>query len=192
MSVDSNMNFKPSLDVIIGPMYSGKSTELIRRLSIFAEMGFKVLYANSKIDNRSDKDFSTHSSFIKSLGKINSMKIENIDEIENEYDVIGIDESQFFGNLKTFVTTFVETHNRKIIVTGLNGDYLRRPFGEVNDLIPLCDTITKLNPFCKLCIDRDRTVCNAIFTKRITCDTDIVLVGSKDMYIPTCRECYLK
>ena len=193
MSVDSNLNFQSSLDLIIGPMYSGKSTELIRRLNIFAEMGLKVLYVNSKIDNRTDENFSTHSSVIKSVGKIDSIKVDKLDDIKfQEYQIIGIDEAQFFGKLKSFIMKFVEEHGKKVIVTGLNGDYLRRPFGEVNDLIPICDNVTKLNPFCKMCIDRDTTVRNALFTKRITCHTDTVVVGSKDLYIPACRECYLK
>ena len=74
----SQFNNYPTLDLIMGPMYSGKSTELIRRLSIFSEMGLKVLYVNSKIDNRSNDNFSTHSPVVQSLGKIStSVTIEN-------------------------------------------------------------------------------------------------------------------
>ena len=194
MSVDSNLNSQSSLDMIIGPMYSGKSTELIRRLNIFAEMGIKVLYVNSKIDNRTDENFSTHSSVIKSIGKIDSIKVDKLSEIDFDlYQIIGIDEAQFFDNLKDCIIDLVEKRHKKVIVTGLNGDYLRRPFGEVNDLIPICDNVTKLNPFCKMCIETNNTVRNALFTKRIVCNTtDTVLVGSNNLYIPACRECYFK
>ena len=193
MSTDSHLNFNPSLDLIIGPMYSGKSTELIRRLNIFAEMGLKVLYVNSNIDNRTDDSFSTHSPIIKSIGKIDAIKVDNLDDIKyNQHQIIGIDEAQFFGNLKSKIMTLVETDKKKVVVTGLNGDYRRQPFGEINDLIPLCDNVTKLNPFCKICMDNHSRVTNALFTKRVTCETDVVLVGSKDMYIPACRSCYLE
>ena len=189
----SQFNNYPTLDLIIGPMYSGKSTELIRRLNIFAEMGLKVLYVNSNIDNRTDDSFSTHSPIIKSIGKIDAIKVDNLDDIKyNQHQIIGIDEAQFFGNLKSKIMTLVETDKKKVVVTGLNGDYRRQPFGEINDLIPLCDNVTKLNPFCKMCMDKHNRVTNALFTKRVTCETAVVFVGSKDMYIPACRSCYLE
>ena len=185
----------PTLDLIIGPMYSGKSTELIRRLTIFEKMNLKVLYINSKIDDRSDENFSTHSPILKSIGNISSRKVQKLDELEdyiNEYNVIGIDEAQFFDNLQDFVLDLVENKNKKVIIAGLSGDYKRDIFGDIISLIRYCDNITKLNPFCKICIENNNIIKPALFTKRITESDKVIVVGSQDTYIPTCRLCYLK
>jgi len=185
----------PTLDLIIGPMYSGKSTELIRRLTIFSEMKLKVLYINSKIDDRSDENFSTHSPILKSLGNITSIKVQHLSELSNEidnYDIIGIDEAQFFENLEKFVINLVESKNKKVIIAGLSSDYKRENFGDIMPLVRCCDNITKLNPFCKICIENSNIIKPALFTKRITENDQIIVVGSKEVYIPTCRMCYLK
>ena len=82
-----------SLEIIIGSMFSGKSTELLRRLNICAEMDLRVLYLNHNFDSRGDKVFSTHNPIIGSIGKINACKVEKIDCVKSEnFDVIGIDE----------------------------------------------------------------------------------------------------
>ena len=185
----------PTLDLVIGPMYSGKSTELIRRLTIFSEMKLKVLYVNSCIDDRSDNDFSTHSPLLKSLGNITSIKVNKLSELSDkidDYDIIGIDEAQFFENLEKFVVNLVENKNKKVIIAGLSSDYKRENFGDIMPLVRYCDNITKLNPFCKMCIENHNIIKPALFTKRITESDEIIVVGSKEIYIPTCRLCYLK
>tara|TARA_B100000686_G_scaffold353042_1_gene457058 strand:+ start:406 stop:1200 length:795 start_codon:yes stop_codon:yes gene_type:complete len=185
-------NNNPTIDIIIGPMFAGKSTELIRRLNICAELGLKTLYVNSKLDERSDKVFSTHNPTIGKIGKIDSKKILDLLDIDFEqYDVIGIDEAQLFSGLKNHVTNYVDNYHKKIIVAGLNGDYLRKPFGEINDLLPFCDTITKLDSFCIPC-SKNKKISKAIFTKRISQSTETLLIGGKESYIPTCRKCYNK
>ena len=68
----------PGIDLIIGPMFAGKSTELIRRLNIYAELGLKTLYVNSSLDKRSDQVFSTHNPTIGKIGNIASKKVENL------------------------------------------------------------------------------------------------------------------
>ena len=182
----------PGIDLIIGPMFAGKSTELIRRLNISAELGLKTLYINSSLDKRSDKVFSTHNPSICKIGKIEAKKLENLVDMNFEnYDVIGIDEAQMFSGLKNYVKNYTDNYGKKLIIAGLNGDYLRQPFGEINDLIPHCDTITKLDPFCKLCADK-KIISKAIFTKRITKSTKTLLIGGKESYLPVCRKCYNK
>ena len=182
----------PGIDLIIGPMFAGKSTELIRRLNISAELGLKTLYINSSLDKRSDKVFSTHNPSICKIGKIDAKKLENLFDMNFEnYDVIGIDEAQMFSDLKNHVKNYADNYGKKLIIAGLNGDYLRQPFGEINDLIPHCDTITKLDPFCKLCADK-KIISKAIFTKRITKSTKTLLIGGKESYLPVCRKCYNK
>ena len=175
----------PSLDLIIGPMRGGKTTELLRMLNTFAELGLKTLYVNSNLDTRSDANFSTHNPSLKSIGKIQAIKTSNLCNVAfEEYKVIGIDEAQFFPALKNYVTANVNK-GKKIIVAGLNGDYQRNPFGEINELIPYCDTIKFLRPFCKLCTNK---ITPASFTKRISPETNTISVDAE--YLPVCRSCY--
>jgi thymidine kinase len=183
----------PSINLIIGPMFSGKSTELLRRLTIYAEMGFEVLYINSALDTRSEKEFSTHNPLIGTIHpKITKLKTNDIMKVAiDDFFIIGIDEGQLISNLKQFVVNAVEEKGKIVIVAGLNGDFKREKFGEINDLLPLCDTIEKLNPFCKLCMDSAKIITHAIFTKRIVANTEVVVIGDHTSYIPVCRECYL-
>ena len=119
-----------SIDVIIGPMYSGKTTEVIRLLNIYSEIGMKVLYVNSSLDNRNgDAAFSTHNPALTvNKSKIDSVKTTNLNEISwHSYDIIGIDEAQLFVGLKRFVLSLAENYGKKIIVAGLNGDFKREP-----------------------------------------------------------------
>lgn len=170
-------------------MYSGKSAELLRRLSILAHMGLSTLYVNHVIDTRSLADFSTHSNIMRLPTGVDSMKISSLEDIPVEkYDVIGIDEAQFFKNLYSFCTTVVDTHGIKLVVAGLSGDSYQRPFGEILTLIPVCDELTKLYAYCMWCIKNNR-VTPAIFTLRLVDCTDEFMVGSEKEYASVCRKC---
>lgn len=182
------------LEVIFGPMYCGKTTSLIRRLNIFGEMDLKILYINHSFDNRTGHDFSTHNGSLTSLGKVSrsikSPDLTSLLEVISEYDVIGIDEAQFFPDLKECVLTMVETLGKKVIVAGLNGDYKRQPFGQILDLVPYVDELMKLKPFCSSCAKEKKLIRDALFTKRLVAGEEQVLIGGHDQYIPVCRECY--
>ena len=186
----NTLSFVPSIDIIIGPMYSGKTTELIRRLELYHELGKKVLYINHNIDNRSKTSFSTHSNTITQV-PYDNIKVDELDKVKLDYDIIGIDEGQFFPNLFKTVKSWVEDEKKTVIISGLNGDYKRKEMGELLQLIPLCDSITKLSSFCKYCKDRN-SLRLGIFTKRITVEKDLIKIGGKDSYAPVCRECFLK
>lgn len=95
-----------------------------------------------------------------------------------------INEGQFFGDLTSVVTELLQTR-KKVYVCGLDGDFRRKKFGHILDLIPLCDKITKLTSLCSKC--RDGTP--GIFSMRLTDSTNQTMVGS-DTYIPVCRKCY--
>ena len=103
-------------------------------------------------------------------------------------ETIFIDEAQFFSDLYEFVKVSVETHNKQVVVIGLDGDSDRRNFGQIHQLVPLCDTITKLTALCSLC--KDGTL--GIFSKKIVNSSQTVDVGSTDKYMAVCRKCYLK
>lgn len=151
-----------------------------------------MLYVNSTKDTRSNNAFSTHNCTIGQI-PFDSIKVENLEDVKiDNYEVIAIDEASFFSNLKNTVIDWVEKHDKIVIVAGLSGDYQRRPFGEINDLIPFCDSITKLTAFCVNCKNTQNIIKPAHFTKRIVQSDEKVLVGGKGMYIPVCRKCFIQ
>ncbi|KAL3627314.1 hypothetical protein CASFOL_028677 [Castilleja foliolosa] len=115
------------------------------------------------------------SSFREKLGAENYEKLE----------VIGIDEAQFFGDLFDFCNEAADRDGKTVIVAGLDGDYLRRSFGSVLDLIPIADSVTKLNARCELCGK------HAFFTLRKTDETKTELIAGADVYMPVCRYHYV-
>ena len=166
------------------------TSEVIRRLIIYHEIGMKVLYLNTYLDNRADEPFSTHN---ETIGKVpfDSVKVKTLRDVDvDKYDVIAIDEAQFFGDLKEAVLEWVEKKRKIVILAGLNGDFRRQPFGQLNDMVPYADTVTKLSPFCVSCIKREKKMMPALFTKRTVENESEILIGGKEAYIPVCRECY--
>jgi thymidine kinase len=99
-------------------------------------------------------------------------------------DVIIIDESQFFDDLRVFVESQETKH---VVVVGLDGDYLRKPFGQVLDCIPLADKVTKLTAMCEKCADGTP----ALFSYRKVLDKNQVSIGGSNKYSAFCRSCYL-
>jgi len=178
-----NSSYLATLNLIIGPMFSGKTTELLRIAKRLQSINLKVLLLNYFEDTRySSSEMSTHvkyglpCTFVKDLGTINY----------DNYDIICINEAQFFENLVIFCKGALEK-NKTIYVCGLDGDYKQKRFGEILDLIPLSDSITKLHAFCTIC--KDGT--HAHFTKRITNNNEQKLIGSNE-YIPVCRKHLIK
>jgi len=186
-----------SLDCIIGSMKSGKSSELLRRLSVESEIGYKVLYVNSLKDTRCENGspFSSHNPLFSDVLKsdnISSMSILHLRDVDSHilsFDVIGIDEAQFFEDLDV-VVEWVEKYNKKVIVAGLSSTYERKKFGKILDLETYCDTFIKLCGICQMCAPQKRR--NGIFTHKIVKNGLIEEVGGKDKYMTLCRECYLK
>jgi|688.fasta_scaffold24127_6 thymidine kinase len=186
-----------SLDCIIGSMKSGKSSELLRRLTIDSEIGYKVLYINSSKDTRclDGVPYSTHNPLF-----INGLKSENIDSIAvfnlsvginvENYDVIGIDEAQFFEDLVESVLIWVEKYHKKVVVAGLTATYERKKFGKILDLEPYSDTFVKLSGLCEKCAPKERN--HSVFTHKIVKNGLIEDIGGKDKYMSLCRKCYLE
>ena len=181
----------PSINLIIGPMYSAKTTELVRRLSIYNDIGKRCVYVNTCLDDRSESVFSSHNKTIGNL-PFDSLKVEDLRSVDiSRYDVIGVDEAQFFQNLKGVVLDWVENRGKILVVAGLNGDFSRAPFGGIVDLLPYCDGVMMLSPFCASCISRG-IMRSAHFTKRKKGVLGgVVVVGGKGSYDPVCRDCYL-
>lgn len=183
------INNKSSIDIITGPMFSGKTTELLRRLTILKEAGLYVLYITSTLDTR---EFISHNKSIKELDMAycKSHDLKSIISYASVFNVIGIDEAQFFDDLPEFCTEMAEKNGTKVIVAGLNSDFKREKFGKICDLLPVCDNITKLYPFCALCA-KEKILTPALFSKRTVVSEEKVVIGDCHSYLPVCRKCYV-
>lgn len=181
-----NMN-QTRIEIILGCMYSGKSTELLRRCNRYKAIGRDVLLINHIFDTRTENYIKTHED--KKDHAIKCAKLMDIVETPDyiNSEVVGIDEAQFFDDLLDFVL-YTEYHNKIVIISGLDGDSNRKPFGQILQCIPLCDSVVKLNAMDMM--DKDGTP--AIFSKRIVPSEEQVLVGATDSYIAVSRKNYLK
>jgi len=175
------------IEVIIGPMFSGKSTELIRRTSCYKAIGKKVLRINHLNDTRTEDNIQTHSNIKKNAIKVSSLMTLINNPIFISSEVIGIDEAQFFDDLYDFITT-IESLDKIIIVAGLDGDFKRRPIGQILQIIPLCDEIVKLHAMDM--VDKDGSP--GIFTKRLSKNDDLIVIGAENEYMAVSRKNYFR
>lgn len=169
------------LELILGCMFSGKSTELIRRCQRHQALGNFILVVNSSRDTRSDLDVvQTHDKCVMAC-----IKTDDLFQLDIEpYKVIAIDEAQFFTGLQTFVQRALAL-KKHVIIAGLDGDFEQREFGEILNLVPHADEITKLYALCMMC--KNGTL--APFTRRITDEKEQEVIGDERMYIAVCRTC---
>jgi len=174
--------------MIIGPMFSGKTTHLIEIIN--QNKCMKSLSINYIKNNRyGTNENITHTGIpIKTTYKVMTEKLNDI--ILNEEflyyknsELIIIDECQFYSDIYSFVLNAVENDNKHVICAGLNGDSNRNLFGDLFKLIPYVDEIKFLKAICKCGGD-------AIFSKRIVSSQNQVLIGEKDLYTTVCRKCY--
>jgi len=178
------------LELIIGPMFCGKTSFLINKYKQLNYCNIPVLVVNHSLDNRySNIKLSNHDQemieceFVDSLGEL----FKDGSAIHSAYieaNVILINEGQFFNDLKFYVLRMLED-GKHVYIAGLDSDFKKHKFGEIIDLIPICDNIKKLSSLCSLC--RDGT--KAIFSHRISDEQEQTLVGSTN-YIPLCRKCH--
>lgn len=202
MSYNNNMTTSNQsasyLELFIGPMFSGKTSKLVEIYKQCLFCNISVAVINHSIDKRYDDTLlSTHDKVMIPCIQTNSLKKvwyyeENnicLTRLEDSCqlirsDVILINEGQFFEDLLPAVEHMLR-HNKKIYIGGLDGDFERKKFGQILDLIPLCDKVTKMTSLCSLC--KNGTA--GIFSKRISSETQQTVVGSSN-YIPVCRSCF--
>jgi len=176
------------LELILGPMFSGKTTQIIQHYKSYSYIGKKVAVINYAEDKRyHDSLLSTHDQIM-----IPCILVKNLTDIVNDEvivnaDVILINEGQFFPDIYEIVLEFVEKQQKTVYICGLDGDFKRNKFGKLLDLIPYCDKITKLNALCSQCRNGEA----GLFSHRITGETSQIVIGSSN-YRPLCRACYLK
>ena len=181
-----------SVHLILGPMFAGKTTRLLERVKQLEEsVSANILLLKSDKDTRYAKDkVVTHDGRGRECFPVKSLELEVVvktvgERKWNECDVVAVDEAQFLTNLYEFCRVAADEHDKIVLVAGLNGDFKRETFGEVQETLPLCDSVTKLTAKCK---------CGrpALFSKRIVNVGDgQELVGGADKYLPACRRCFL-
>lgn len=171
------------VEVITGSMFSGKTEELIRRLRRARFAGLKVEIFKPSIDRRySEIHVVSHDD--KALV---STPVENASSIlllSGNVDVVGIDEAQFFDNSLVNVCRQLADSGIRVIVAGLDMDFLGNPFGPIPDLLATAEQITKVHAICVRC------GALALYSLRKSAESSVVLLGEKDLYEPLCRECY--
>jgi len=171
------------MEVICGCMFSGKTEELIRRLRRVQIAGLKTEIFKPMTDTRFDPiDIVSHND-----SRIRSTPVENcynIPLLTADVDVVGIDEAQFFNEAIVEVVEELVLQGMRVIIAGLDMDYLGRPFGPIPGLLARAEYITKLHAVCVKCGD----IANYSYRKPKI--DDQVLLGEKDVYEPRCRHCF--
>ena len=176
------------LELAIGPMFSGKTTHLIQAYKKYTYIGKRVIVLNYSEDKRYHETMlSTHDKIM--IPCVQTTRIRDIWNSREFVDsqVVLINEGQFFPDLYDTVLEMIDTYNKTVYICGLDGDFKRGKFGEILELIPHCDKVTKLQSLCSQC--KNGKV--AIFSHRLTEEDSQILIGS-DIYVPLCRKCYLK
>ena len=170
--------------LIIGPMFSGKTTEMLRRLTRYSLAGRRVVLVRPSCDTREQltHDNLQHNFFCYTTDKISKI----FDEIIRA-DVIGVDEGQFFEGLAKDVDR-LSGYGRTVIVSGLNATSERKPFKEIQNLIPLSEQITKLNAVCSKC----GSDFGSFSYYKSGVKNEDVMIGAQDLYTSLCRNCYDK
>lgn len=185
-----------SCEIIVGCMCSGKSSNLISKLTQAADIGFAVAYCNHSKDIRltesNDSVVSTHNSGFQKLSKkIHGFKVDSLDIKDLlKFDVIGVDEYQFFKGQNPAIKDLVLNHGKRVVIASLDYDFNLNPIGEVHELYGLCGPgdVNKLYAICKLCDKKDMK--KAGWTLKIGGNDDIIDVGGIDKYIPVCLNCH--
>jgi thymidine kinase len=184
------------LELIVGPMFCGKTSLLLSIYKQFIFCDIHVTIINHSIDKRYHETLiSTHDKIMApciqttNLSNIwwfdkDKSSLDNYIKVQNS-DVILINEGQFFEDLYEVVNDMLKC-NKRVYVCGLDSDFERKKFGQILDLIPICDKVVKLTSLCSKC--KDGTP--AIFSMRLTKEKQQTLVGS-DNYIPVCRKCFI-
>jgi thymidine kinase len=174
---------KGHIEVICGSMFSGKTEELIRRLKRAKIARLKVEIFKPKIDVRYDETnvVSHDSNFI------HSTPVESASQIllmVNDVDVIGIDEAQFFDDQLPSVCQALADRGTRVIVAGLDMDYLGKPFGPLPHLLSIAEYVTKVHAICITCGNL------ANYSHRTVSNSSRILLGEQESYVPLCRACY--
>lgn len=173
------------IEVVCGSMFSGKTEELIRRLKRAKIAKQKVEIFKPAVDTRyDDDDVVSHDS-----NSVSSTPVQNATQIlfyAEEFEVVGIDEAQFFGSELVAVCNELAAKGKRVIVAGLDMDYLGKSFGPIPNLMAAAEYVTKVHAICMRCGSL------ANHSHRIIKNDKLVVLGETDAYEPLCRSCFSK
>lgn len=179
--VKGNMGW---IEVIVGPMFSGKSEELIRRLKRAEIARQRVQIFKPVIDTRyAANGIVSHSGLDIPADDVGAAG-EVMARVEPRTEVIGIDEAQFLGDGIVDVCTKLADMGKRVIVAGLDTDYLGRPFEPIPRLLAVAEEITKYLAICVRCGNP------AVHTQRLVASEELIVVGAGGMYEARCRRCF--
>lgn len=174
-----------SIEIITGSMFSGKTEELIRRLRRAQFAGLKVEIFKPSLDNRySELRVVSHDE--KSIVSTPVANAASIQLLAGDVDVVGIDEAQFFDDSVIDVCNSLADNGVRVIVAGLDMDFMGKPFGPIPKLLSVAEYITKVHAICMRCGNL------AQHSFRKSAEEQVVLLGEKDKYEPLCRTCFNK
>lgn len=189
--MEYNLNKSGYIEVICGPMYAGKTEELIRRITRMDYAKREYIVFKPKIDNRySESEISSHN-----LRKIKAINIESADEIykhlKDTTQAVVIDEVQFFKQNVIDVCNDLAKRGLRVICAGLDLDFKGDPFGIMPLLLAYAEKVTKLTAIC-VCCGEEATRTQRIINDHPAYDSDpVVLVGAKESYEARCRKCHI-
>ncbi|XP_041839874.1 thymidine kinase, cytosolic [Melanotaenia boesemani] len=170
------------IQVIFGPMFSGKSTELMRRVRRFQIAQYNCLVVKYAKDTRySDSGMATHDK--NTMAAVPANCLGDVRSLALQACVIGIDEGQFFPDTVEFCEEMANL-GKTVIVAALDGTFQRKPFGNILHLVPLAESVVKLHAVCMQCYKE------AAYTKRIGTEKEVEVIGGADKYQAVCRKCY--
>lgn len=179
--VKGNMGW---IEVIVGPMFCGKSEELIRRLRR-AEIGKqRVQIFKPVIDQRYSKNGIVSHSGLEIASELVQTGSDILDKVAPRTEVIGIDETQFLGESVVDACVKLADLGKRVIVAGLDTDFMGRPFPPMPELLSLAESITKTLAICMRCGNP------AKHTQRLVESGDLIVVGAAGMYEARCRRCF--
>lgn len=171
------------VEVICGSMFSGKTEELIRRLKRAQFANQKIAIFKPTTDNRySDVDVVSHD--LHSIKSTPIVKPAEMLGIEEDVKVVGIDEAQFFDSSLVEVVQTLANKGVRVIIAGLDTDYLGKPFGPMPSLMAIAEDVQKVHAICVKCGNL------ANHSHRLSRSKKLVVLGEKDIYEPLCRQCY--
>lgn len=180
------------LNLIIGPMFSGKSTRLIQYIRRYKTLDKKMIIIKPNIDTRYtlEDELCTHDNQKQKCVSLESNNLKIIFEDNNysEAEIIIIEEGQFFTELYNIVKKMLDTDKKRVYIAALNGDYNRELFGDIHQLISQCDNIEFMQALCLDC--KDGTP--GCFTKRLSNNNSQILVAGNTEYKAVCRKHYFE
>jgi thymidine kinase len=172
------------IEVVVGSMFSGKSEELIRRLRRAQIARQKVQIFKPALDTRYAADHIVSHSEMRIPSTAVESARELLEQVEGDTEVVGIDEGQFFDMELPSVCNALADRGKRVIVAGLDQDYLGRPFEPMPQLLAIAEYITKTLAICMVCGNP------ANHTQRLVASEDRVLLGTQGTYEARCRRCF--